>query len=85
METGKSNLSYLLTLLLNQEELIPSQMDTQIVQNAKHQNVVKNVQKVCHFRKLQEMMFVDILALKMEVGNKEFILVFTEITKLSKL
>jgi hypothetical protein len=54
---------------------------TQIVPNVHHLNVDKNVRKVCHIAKLMTQMFVDILALKMEVGNKECIQESIEISR----
>jgi hypothetical protein len=81
METGRLDWYFHHILLYNQEVPILSQMDTLIVQDVELQNVNKNVQRVCQKFKLQEMMSVDILALKMEVGKKVNIQEFIETLK----
>jgi hypothetical protein len=56
-------------------------MVNQIVQNVQHQLVEHLVQRVCLIVKLLEVMYVDIPVSKMEVGKKQFIQEFIEITK----
>lgn len=85
MQIGKSNLFSLHTLLLNQEVLMHSPMDTLIVFVVLQMNADKNVLSRCHTARLTEMMSADIHASRTEVGEREFIQESTEISEQLKL
>jgi hypothetical protein len=84
METGKFVLSFPHTLSLNPVVPTPSLMETQIAQDAQQLNAVRNAPKVFLIVRLQEMMCVDILVWKTEVGKKESILECTETSRSSR-
>ena len=80
MVIGKSNLYFHLIPSWKVSELMASLMAVPIAPNVSQMTVEQNVPKICLTAKLIKMMLVGIHALKTEVGNKEFIQEFIEIS-----
>lgn len=71
MEIGKLSWFFLLTPSLSREGLTHSRTGTLTVRDVSRWNVVRNARRACLILRLQEMMFVGTLVLRMVVGRRE--------------